>query len=174
MFQKWFGSQASDEFTGNRSFDQNKLLNLILYFCRGEGVFKTKLNKLLFYADFAHFKKNDVSITGARYVRLSYGPVPEDFGFFYELLFKRGDIFIEEVVFNDDVSGDRFVTLREPELSLFDDGELDTVTYVKEHFKNATSKAMVELSHEEQGYEDTPEKCFISYHFAGGLHLELE
>lgn len=173
MFQRWFGNQASDEFTGNKSFDLNKLFNLILFFCRENGVFKTKLNKLLFYADFAHFKKYGVSITGVRYVRLSYGPVPENFGLFYNLLFERGDININEVVFSEDVGGDQLVTIHEPELSQFTDAELDTITYVKEHFKSATSSAITELSHEERGYKETPDKGYISYLFSRELQLEV-
>jgi hypothetical protein len=35
--------------------------------------------KLLFYADFLHFKLNEVSITGARYAHAPHGPVPDQF-----------------------------------------------------------------------------------------------
>lgn len=171
MFERWFGNQASDEFTGNKSFNQRKLFDLILFFCRGDGVFKTKLNKLLFYADFAHFKKYEVSITGVRYVRLSYGPVPENFGLFYDLLFKLGEINIEEVIFSADVAGERFTTVQEPELARFNDDELATITYVKEHFKNASSKEIVELSHRERGYIETQDKGYISYCYSGDLQL---
>ncbi len=173
MFQRWFGNQASDEFTGNKSFDQSKLFDLILFLCRGNGVFKTKLNKLLFYADFAHFKKHGISITGIRYVRLSYGPVPENYGLFYDLLFELGAIDIEEVIFSDDVGGEKFTAVQEPELSRFNDDELTTITFVKEHFKNASSKEIVELSHEETGYKETQEKAYISYGFSSDLQLEL-
>lgn len=36
----------------------------------------TKLNKILYYADFIAFKKHGASITGAQYMRLNKGPAP--------------------------------------------------------------------------------------------------
>lgn len=173
IYQRWFGNEDADEFSGSGMLDLDKLFNLVLFFCRGEGVFKTKLNKLLFYADFAHFKKFNTAITGVRYVRLSFGPVPDNFGFFYDLLIKQGAIDIQEVVFGDDVAGDKLSALHEPKLSLFSDSELATMTYIKDHFKNTSCKTIVEISHREKGYKETSEKDYISYNFANELKLDL-
>jgi len=171
IYIRWFGNKDADEFTGSRTLDLDRLFNLILFFCRG-GVFKTKLNKLLFYADFAHFKKFNTSITGMRYVRLDYGPAPMDYGFYYDLLSKRGAIDIQEVVFTEDIAGEKLSALQEPDLSLFSDEELATMTYVKEHFKNTSSKGIGEISHREKGYEETSDKAIISYEFAKELQLD--
>ena len=62
-----------------------KLFNAILFFCKGR-VLKTKLNKLLFYADFKHFKEYAVSITGARYARIPFGPAPDKYAFYFATL----------------------------------------------------------------------------------------
>lgn len=172
IYLKWFGNEDADEFTGSKKLDLERLFNLILFFCRG-GVFKTKLNKLLFYADYAHFKKFRTSITGLQYVRLSFGPVPKDYGFFYDLLLKRGAIDIQEVVFTEDIVGEELSALQEPNLCLYSDDELATMTYVKEHFKDTSSKEIVEISHGEKGYKETSDKAFISYEFAKELQLEL-
>ena len=42
-------------------------------------IYKTKLNKLLFYSDFINYYLNGTSISGAKYVHLPYGPVPDSY-----------------------------------------------------------------------------------------------
>jgi putative zinc finger/helix-turn-helix YgiT family protein len=50
-----------DSFSGYKEYDLNKFKNAILYLAqRLGGVLKTKLNKLLFYADFLNFKETSV------------------------------------------------------------------------------------------------------------------
>ena len=53
--------------SGFNRLNIDKLFEAIKFFAT-DGVFKTKLCKLLFYADFKHFKDYAVSITGAKYV----------------------------------------------------------------------------------------------------------
>src|SRR5437899_1435794 len=60
----------------------NKLQEMILYIAehskRDDGFGKTKLNKILFYADFIAFAKLGHSVTGQEYRKMPYGPVPRD------------------------------------------------------------------------------------------------
>ena len=67
------GNYEPNEYSGYRRLDLEKLYSAILFFCK-EGVLKTKLNKLLFYADFKHYKGYAISITGARYAHIPFGP----------------------------------------------------------------------------------------------------
>ena len=57
-----------------------RLGELILYIAsrceRAQYFGKTKLNKILFYADFLYYKKTGDSITGQEYMRLDQGPAP--------------------------------------------------------------------------------------------------
>ena len=60
-------------------FKRDKFRQLLLYFSkrgRDEGVVigSTKLNKLLFFADFRTYAELGAPATGARYQRLEYGP----------------------------------------------------------------------------------------------------
>jgi uncharacterized phage-associated protein len=60
-------------------YDSRKLKDLMLYFAQrgldaGITVGATKLNKLLFFADFRSFEERGVPITGARYQKLQWGP----------------------------------------------------------------------------------------------------
>ena len=45
IYNERFGRYEADEFSGYRKLDLERLLNGIIYFCKG-GVLKTKLNKL--------------------------------------------------------------------------------------------------------------------------------
>ena len=78
IIENRFGRYEPSELSGYRKLDLKKLFNIILFFCKDEGgVYKTKLNKLLFYADFKHFKEYVVSITGCRYAHIPFGPAPD-------------------------------------------------------------------------------------------------
>ncbi|NJK94516.1 MAG: SocA family protein [Bacteroidales bacterium] len=56
-----------------------KFTEMVVYFAKELQPWKTKLNKLLFYADFLHFKKTCFSISGVRYRAIDMGPVPNNF-----------------------------------------------------------------------------------------------
>ena len=53
---------------------------MVLFFAhKSTELLKTKLMKLLNYSDMIFYKENGISISGARYAHLPYGPVPENF-----------------------------------------------------------------------------------------------
>lgn len=56
-----------------------KFVNAVLFFAeqtKADSLGVTKLNKLLYYADFLHYRRFGRSITGDKYTRMQYGPVP--------------------------------------------------------------------------------------------------
>ena len=63
-------------------FDKNKLRELIVYVarkCDSVADFgATKLNKVLFFADFLSYRQYGAPITGTPYRKLQYGPAPAD------------------------------------------------------------------------------------------------
>lgn len=169
LFEERFGNYSPDEFSGFRKLDIHKLFNVILFFCDG-GQLKTKLNKLLFYADFKHFKKNVVSITGARYVHLQYGPVPDDYDYYFAELEREHLLVVVEEVFGE-YTGFKCITQSTPDLSVFDQSELDSLAKVKNHFRNFSSARIMALSHAEEGYKSTSEGEQISYLHAESLQI---
>jgi hypothetical protein len=46
-----------------------------------DNLYKTSLNKYLWYIDFENFRENVRSVTGLRYVKQQYGPVIENKGY---------------------------------------------------------------------------------------------
>lgn len=169
IFEDRFGRYSPDEFCGYNRLHLSKLFNAIIFFCKG-GALKTKLNKLLFYADFKHFKEYTVSITGVQYVHLDYGPVPNNYEFFTAELLGGGELDIEEVFFGN-ISGYNYVSKVEPDFSIFSDSELKVLTEIKEYFKAYGSKDIKEFSHKEKAYKETANREMISYLFSSDLQV---
>ena len=158
-----------DEFRGFRSFDMAKFTNAVLYFCK-EGVVKTKLNKLLFYADFLNFKDYVISITGAQYARVPFGPAPNNFDLYYSVLYRQGFIDIEEIDYHD-YTGEEYRAACDPDLSVFSDGELRILSTVNEFFKAYKAVDISNRSHQEKGYKETNTGKLISYSYAQDISL---
>jgi len=168
-----FGNYEPSEFSGYRRLDLAKLYNAVLFFCK-EGVLKTKLNKLLFYADFRHFKEYALSITGAQYAHIPFGPAPDNYEIYYGALFSQKAIeFIEEVYppkyGGEPVVGEIVRARKEPELSLFSISELRVMASVQEDFKDYNATQITDLSHKEAGFQATQDGSLISYNYANQL-----
>jgi len=164
-----FQNYNPDEYSGFKKFDLVRFLNAVLYFCKG-GVTKTKLNKLLFYADFKHYKEYTVSISGARYAHVPFGPAPSDYDFYYPILIRQDAVGVEEIIYTD-YTGENYVAKQEPNLNVFSDTELHILSLTKEFFKDFNATKMANYSHEEKGYKDTKVGEFISYAYAESLKL---
>jgi putative zinc finger/helix-turn-helix YgiT family protein len=161
------GKSVPDEFSGYRRFDVSKLLNAILFFSE-ESVWKTKLNKLLFYADFKHFQEFTVSITGARYVHVPFGPAPDQFSIYFAALASQCAIELIE-----EEQGEKIKATRPPDLSLFSPTERHIMQSVREYFDSWWASDISQLSHGEVGYVSTKTGEPISYKYAGRLKLKL-
>ena len=170
IFEERFGNYEANELSGYRNLDVSKVFNAILFFCRG-GDFKTKVNKLLFYADFKHFKEYTTSVTGAQYVHLPLGPVPDNYDHYFAALTGNESLKVEEEVCGQDFVAERLVTVSAPDLSLFSDSEIKTLAAIKEHFKDYTATKIKDFSHEERGYKETSEGQHISYEYADALRI---
>ena len=65
-------------FTGKRAFSKAKMAAMIEYLtARGHYVYKTSLNKLLFYADMTNFYLAGHGMSGAVYYNRRFGPVAD-------------------------------------------------------------------------------------------------
>lgn len=170
VYEERFGKYGADELSGYRKLDLAKLFNAILYFSKG-GVLKTKLNKLLFYADFKHFKDYAVSITGARYARIPFGPAPDKYALYFATLIENGAIDVKELAYSEEVVGEEFISVKEPDLSLFSDSELKILATVKEYFKDFNAKKITDLSHDEEAYKKTAPADIISFEYASDLSI---
>jgi putative zinc finger/helix-turn-helix YgiT family protein len=170
IFEERFGRYAADELSGYKKLDLAKVFNAILFFCKN-GIYKTFLNKLLFYSDFKHFKENTISMTGSQYAKATRGPVPEKWEYYISLLIDEKSLLSDEVFISDEITGEKFSSLKEPDLSIFDNSELLVLTSVKDYFKDWTATRISDFSHNEEGYIKTQMGHPISYNYAKNLQI---
>lgn len=167
------GDPYADQFTGYRQPDYGKLVEMIVYFAHEIPCYKTKMNKLLFYADFGLFREQGHSISGTRYRAITRGPVPFKYQSVFESL-ATGNIINMEFEEMPDGGEKQFLLSREDRPfnpTLFSESELSILERVKDSFKDKTPKDIVNLSHEENGWiENKDARSLISYHYA----LELK
>ena len=164
-----FGGTEKDSLNGFRKLDLSKLYNVVLFFSR-DGVLKSKLNKLLFYADFKHFQEYTLSITGLRYAHLPYGPVPDNYAMYYATMFSKGLVEFSEESYPNGYVGELIKTVREPDLNIFSPSELRIMAAVMEDFKGHTATQIQEIAHKEKGYQQTSDGDIISYTYANELN----
>src|SRR5258707_6058665 len=86
-------------------FDREKFKALVHYVCwsRKDDTSKlgsTKLNKILWLSDFVKYYRSGASITGARYVKRQFGPVPRAIMPVLAELESEGAVFTREVPFH--------------------------------------------------------------------------
>lgn len=159
-----------DEFGGYRRFEPDRLAEMIVFFCGLPDMFKTKLNKMLFYADFLHCKEHALAISGSPYLAFARGPVPEHYDRLTATLVESGDLAVEEKG-GKAWTGEVLVALREADLSCFAASEKQALEFVAARFRRKTSTSLSELSHVEEAYTQTPPSNMISYRHAMSLSL---
>mgnify|MGYP002508221313 CR=1 FL=1 len=80
-----FNDDSRSIFNGYGGKSVPKLFDMVSYIVMKHGeVFPTKLNKLMFYADFNHYRKTGQSISGLQYRALNFGPVPDHYATIYD------------------------------------------------------------------------------------------
>ncbi|MEK6552533.1 MAG: type II toxin-antitoxin system antitoxin SocA domain-containing protein [Bacteroidota bacterium] len=153
-----------NEFSGFSSSSIEKYANMILFFLENNNnLFKVKLNKLLFYTDFYHFKKTGYSISGYKYQAIQNGPVPYRYDLIYDYLWQNEFIQYELVEINDNLV-EQPVPLKKFNEDCFEKSELDALKTIHETFKKLTRKELVDLSHQEKAWEEQiKHKGVISY-----------
>lgn len=164
--------QIANEFSGFATFNLDKMINMIVYIAgKTNGVFTTKLNKLLFYADFLNFKRTLVSISGSTYVHLPLGPVPNDYEWIIAAAKAEGLLSEEEIIFTKGNVGAQYKALASADMSLFKNEEVAVINFVLNYFKDYNCVEIKGQSHQEKGYVETQPNEKISYKFASSLSI---
>lgn len=154
---------GGDVFDGNRVFSFEKLAAMVAYIAaHARDVYKTKLNKLLFYADFVNYYLNATSISGARYIHLPHGPVPDRYESILTTLRSIGTIDIEEGAGYEIVraAGD------DPITAVLSQKEKAAIDWVIENYGKMSASKLSDLSHEEKAYRFTRTGEPIAYEYA--------
>ncbi len=150
-----FKNQDANQYSGFRQPDLIRVGQVIAYFDGKLDLFKTKLNKLLFYSDFCAYKNTGFSITGITYRAISYGPVPSEYEKLYVKLCDDQAIDIQNILIRQtgdyaDLIKSRWVF--DPQC--FHSKEIEILEKVASAFKNKSTQEVVEISHKETAWSE--------------------
>ncbi|MFL6195219.1 MAG: Panacea domain-containing protein, partial [Thermoanaerobaculia bacterium] len=113
---------------------------------------RTKLNKLLFYIDFRAYERLGAPVSGQVYRKREFGPTPEAFMPAVRALERDGTCAWVEGCWHDRPLK-RLVALREPDLSLFQEEELELVRAVVNEFLDCDAREISARSHRFAGWQ---------------------
>ena len=167
------GKHLADIYSGYRNPNFEKITEMVVYFSDKLSPFKTKMNKLLFYADFLMFKQSCFSISGMRYKAIEMGPVPINFQSIFEYLANKDEIDIFTTEFPQGYIGEQFKAKngRPFRVELFSENELNVLEKVANVFKPTSTNQIIEISHLEEAWKKNEKnKSVISYEYAFDLN----
>ncbi len=149
--------------------DDAKLKELILFIAsRSEddrNFGSTKLNKLLFFADFLAYVKLGGAITNHPYFRLTNGPAPRRMKPIIDAMIAEQSLAMQE--------RDRYgrtqkvpIALRDADLKRFSSEEIAVVTEVLDALRSKNAKGISSLSHRFAGWKLAKDREEIPYEVA--------
>lgn len=128
---------------------------------------KKKLAKLLYFVDFDFFEKKEASITNDVYCAFPMGPLPQAMDSVVSEMGRDGLIQIEKVPTGSGLAETEVYTaLSEPDVSVFNNDEIEILDRVVEKYTNLNGKQLEDLSHAEAPYLATEPFQEIAYELA--------
>lgn len=152
-----------DELLQNSVPDIEKYKEMILAFLRQEGRFtKTKLAKLLYFADFSWYYTHLKSMSGMQYRKIKYGPVSDMYFRVIDEMFDNGLIAIEQtedvaMIISESRSG------RKNSLSLISKDELKLIDKIGTKWSKKRTGEVVDFTHKQMPYMFADEGEIVSY-----------
>ena len=150
-------------------YDEPKLREMLLYVAerlqhdRAGGA--TKLNKVLFFADFAHVRRTGAPITGADYQKLPHGPAPRRLKPIRDGLVAKGEARLAREEFLG-YELHRLVPRRPADTTVFSKEELETIEHVLSDLDGLNARQVSDLAHDEAGWRLVEEGDVIPYEAA--------
>lgn len=163
---RFFGITV-DELLQNQTPDIEKYKQMIHFFLRQDGRFtKTKLAKLLYFADFAWFYKNLESMSGMSYRKIQYGPVADAYFRVIDEMFDGGEIDIEKtedgaMIISETRSGSKI------NLPLINSEERKLMEKIGKKWAHKRTGEVVDFTHKQLPYMFAEENEIVSYEIFG-------
>ncbi|WP_271784737.1 type II TA system antitoxin MqsA family protein [Aquimarina algiphila] len=166
------GNKLPDNYSGYIKPNIEKLTEMVVFFAETMQPYVTQLNKLLFYCDFLHYKKEAVSISGTRYRAINMGPVPNNYDSIFDYIESTGAVKIIKTEFDRGYSQE-FISKKEFDSEKFTNKELECLNKVYQEFKTKNTTEIIEKSHLEDAWKDNFEngKSLIDYKYAFNLNI---
>ncbi len=144
----------------------NKFKNILLYIlerCAGKpNVGETVLYKLLYFCDFNYYELHEEHLTGAKYRKLPFGPVPQKLDAIINQMIEGGEIERIKVPYFDKVQT-RYIPLVSADLKTINGAEKEVVDKVIEQFSDWSAAAISNYSHKDMPWLASKEGEEINY-----------
>ena len=140
-----------------------KYKQMILAFLRlNKNVPKTKLAKLLYFADFAWYYSHLESMSGMQYRKIHYGPVADTYFRLIDEMFDSGEISIEQtnkgaMLVSQTRSGAK------ENLSSLSREESKLIEKINEKWKTKRTEEVVNFTHKQMPYMFAEDNDIVSY-----------
>lgn len=147
-------------------FNEAKFKELVIYIaqkCGDDPTFgATKLNKILYFADFYAYGESGAPVTGATYIKAPRGPVPRQMMLMRENLQQAGDACLTKAPYHGHVQ-ERIVPIREANLDLFSPREIALVDDIIRQLWGINAANISEYTHRLAGWRIAEDGGEIPY-----------
>jgi uncharacterized phage-associated protein len=147
----------------------DKFKNVLLYVlacCAGKpNIGETVLNKLLYFCDFNYYEIYEEHLTGARYKKLPYGPVPQLLDSIINQMIATKQIQRIKTDYHG-FTQTRFLPLAKPDLTQFSAAEKMVIDDVIRQMGDWSANQISDYSHKDKPWRATEDGDYISYNLA--------
>lgn len=162
-------SKKKEERVSIPKLQVQKFKNVLLYIlerCAGKpNVGETVLYKLLYFCDFNHYELYEEHLTGSRYRKLPYGPVPQKLASVMDQMIKNGQLQKLKTEYHG-YSQLRYLPLQKADLTELKASEKEVIDKVLHQMSDWSATAISNYSHKDLPWEVTEEGEYISYELA--------
>ncbi len=147
----------------------NKFKNVLLYIlerCAGKpNVGETVLYKLLYFSDFNYYELYEEHLTGAKYRKLPYGPVPQKLDTIIGQMIEKGLLQRVKTEYHG-YPQTRYLPLEKADLTELKASEKDIIDRVIEQMSDWSAAAISNYSHKDMPWLASKEGEEINYELA--------
>ena len=144
----------------------DKMKNVLLYlleFCAGKpNIGETALNKLLYFCDFNYYELYEEHLTGARYKKMPYGPVPQQLVSIINQMTSNKQLQRIKTEYHGFMQT-RYLPLEKPDLTQLLAAEKKVIDDVIRQMGDWNASQISEYSHCDKPWRATEEGKYISY-----------
>ncbi len=159
-------SKKTDERISVPTLKVNKFKNVLLYIlerCAGKpNVGETVLYKLLYFSDFNYYELYEEQLTGAKYRKLPYGPVPQRLDTIINQMIDEGLLKRIKTEYFDKLQT-RYIPLVKSNLTVINGAEKEVIDKVIDQMSDWSAAMISDFSHGDKPWKATDNNDEIDY-----------
>lgn len=142
------------------------VLLCILEACAGKpNIGETALNKLIYFCDFNYYELYEEHLTGARYRKLPYGPVPQKMDTILNQMIKEGKLQRIRTEYHG-LPQTRYMPLEKADLTRLSAAEKTVIDHIIQQMGDWNANRISDYSHKDMPWLATKDGDYISYNLA--------